>query len=54
MITRVLVRVTHRAGRGLMLRCVLRVAGALRRVADQVQGAEDTVAEEQRPHEEER
>ena len=48
----VLVRVVHRAG--LVLRCVLRGAGALRKVANQVQGAEDTVAEEQRPHEEER
>jgi hypothetical protein len=45
MICRVLVRATHRTG--LVLRWVLGVVGALRRVADQVQGAEDPVAEEQ-------
>ena len=50
----ILVSVTQPASRGLMLRCVLAVVGALREVAHQVQGAEDTVAEEQRPHEEER
>jgi hypothetical protein len=48
-IGRVLVRAIHRAG--LVLRWVLRVIGALRRVADQVQGAEDPVAEEQRTDE---
>jgi hypothetical protein len=49
MIRRVLVRATHRTG--LVLRWVLRVVGAPRRVADQVQGAEDPVAEEQRTDE---
>jgi hypothetical protein len=43
----VLVRFTYRTGCGL----VLRVAGAMRRVADQVQGAEDPVAEEKRADE---
>ena len=51
MIRRVLVRVTHRAGRGWVLRLVLRVADALRRVADQVQGPEDPMAQEQRADE---
>jgi hypothetical protein len=46
----VLVRVT-RTGRGVVLRQMLRVAGALRSVADQVQGAEDPMAEEQRADE---
>ena len=42
-----LVRITHRDGRGLLvLRCVLRVADAHRRVAEQMQGPEDPVAEE--------
>jgi hypothetical protein len=42
-----LVRITHRDGRGLLvLRCVLRVADAQRRVAEQMQGPEDPVAEE--------
>ena len=50
-IRRVLVRAAHHTGRGLVLRCMLRVAGALRRVADQVQDPEDTVAEEQRADE---
>jgi hypothetical protein len=36
---------------GLVLRCVLCVAGALRRVAEQVQGPEDSVTEEQRADE---
>jgi hypothetical protein len=36
MIHGVLVRVTHRTGCGLVLRWVLRFAGAQRRVADQV------------------
>ena len=48
MIRRVFVGVAHRPG--LVLRRVLGVAGALRWVADQVQGPEDPVAEEQRPH----
>jgi len=43
----VLVRVT-RTTRGVVLRWVLRVAGALRRVAEQVQSPEDPVAEKQR------
>ena len=47
----VLVRLTHRVGRGWVLHLVLRVAGALRRVADQVQGTEDPMAEEQRADE---
>ena len=51
MIRRVLVRVTHRAGRGWVLRLVLRVADALRRVADLVQGPEDPMAQEQRADE---
>jgi hypothetical protein len=51
MVSRVLVRATHRTGYGLVLRCVLRVAGALRSVADQVQSPEDPVAEEQRADE---
>ena len=46
-----LVRVTHRPSCGLVLHCVLCVAGALRRVAEQVQGSEDPVAEEQRADE---
>jgi hypothetical protein len=46
MIRGVLVRAAHRpAGSSMVLRCVPRVAGALRWVADQVQGPEDTVAE---------
>jgi hypothetical protein len=40
----VLVRVTYRTSCSLVLRRVLRVTGALRRVADQVQGPEDPVA----------
>jgi hypothetical protein len=44
MIRGVPVRTAHRTGRGL----VLSVAGALRRVADQVQAPEDPVAEQQR------
>jgi hypothetical protein len=47
----VLVRVTHRADCGVVLYCMLRVAGALWRVAEQVQGSEDPVAEEQRADE---
>ncbi len=38
----------------LVLRCVLRAVSALRRAADQVQGPEGPVAEEQRPYEEKR
>jgi hypothetical protein len=52
MIRGVLVCGTHRTGRGLVLRCVIRVTGALRRVADQVQGPEDPVTEEQRADDE--
>ncbi len=51
MIRWVLVRVTYRTDHGLVLRCMLTVADALRRVADQVQGAEDPVAEEKRADE---
>ena len=47
----VLVRVAHRAGRGLVLRLVLRVADARWRVADQVQNPEDPVAQQQRADE---
>ncbi len=46
--------VTRRPGCVLVLRRVVRAAGALRRVADKVQGPEDAVAEEQCPYEEER
>jgi hypothetical protein len=51
MIRWVLARVTYRTDHGLVLRCMLTVADALRRVADQVQGAEDPVAEEKRADE---
>ena len=47
----VLVCAAHRAGLGLVLCCVLRVADALRRVAEQVQGPGGSVAEEQRADE---
>jgi hypothetical protein len=47
----VLVCAAHRAGLGLVLRLVLLVADAFWRVADQVQGTEDPVAQEQRAHE---
>ena len=50
MVRGVLVRVAHCTGRGLVLRWVPRITGALRRVADEVQGPEDTVAEEQRAY----
>jgi hypothetical protein len=50
MTRRMLVRITYPTGRGLVLRCVLRF-GALRRVADQVQGPEGPVAEKQRADE---
>ena len=46
--------VTRRPGCVLVLHRVMRAAGALRRVADKVQGPEGAVAEEQRPYEEER
>jgi hypothetical protein len=46
----VLVRLT-RPSRGLVLRCMLRGGSALWRVAEQVQGSEDPVAEEQRADE---
>jgi hypothetical protein len=52
MISRVLMGAAHHPG--VVLRCVLRVAGTLRRVADQVQGPQDAMTEEKRPHEEER
>ena len=42
-------RVTHRTG--VVVRCVLRATDALRRVAEQVQGSEDPVTEEQRADE---
>jgi hypothetical protein len=51
MICGLLVRAS-RSIRGVMLRCLPRATSALRRVADQVQGPEDPVAEEQRPYEE--
>jgi hypothetical protein len=51
MIRWVLVRVTYRTDHGLVLRCMPTVAEALRRVADQVQSAEDPVAEEKRADE---
>ena len=47
----VLVRVTYRTDHSLVLRCMLTVADALRKVADQVHGAEDPVAEEKRADE---
>jgi hypothetical protein len=49
-----LMDVTRRPGCVLVLGRVMRTAGALRRVADKVQGPEDVVAEEQCPYEEER
>jgi hypothetical protein len=51
MIRGVLMRVTHRTGCGLVLRCVLRITGALRKVADKVQSPKGPVAEEQRADE---
>jgi hypothetical protein len=48
-IRRVPTRVTHRTG--VVLRCVLSATDALRRVAEQVQGPEDSVTEEQRADE---
>src|SRR5215208_2031629 len=55
MMTRgVLVRLTHRTGCGLVVRCVLRVASALRRVAHQVQSSEYPVAQQQRENEQQR
>ena len=46
--------ITYLASGGLVLRRVPRVAGALRRVAVQVQRPKDSMADEQRPREEER
>jgi hypothetical protein len=43
----VLMCTSRRSNRGVMLRCVPHAIGALRRVADKVQGPEGTVAEEQ-------
>ncbi len=54
MARRMLMDVTRRPGCVLVLVCVVRAAGALRRVADKVQGPKDAAAEEQRPYEEER
>jgi hypothetical protein len=46
--------VTLRPGCVLVLRHVMRVASAIRRVTDKVRDPENAVAEEQRPYEEER
>jgi hypothetical protein len=47
----VLVRATRCLSSGLVLLCMLRASSTqLQGVADQVQGSEDPVAEEQRPH----
>jgi hypothetical protein len=54
MARRMLVHGTLGPGCVLVLRCVLRAVSALRRAADQVQGPEGPVAEEQRPYEEKR
>ena len=55
MMTRgVLVRATHRPGSWLVVRCVLRVASALRRVAHQVQSPEYPVAQQQRENKQQR
>ena len=54
MACRMLMDVIQCPGCVLVLLCVVRAAGALRRVADKVQGTEDAVAEEQCPCEEER
>jgi hypothetical protein len=55
MMTRgVLVRLTHPTGCGLVVRCVLRVASALRRVAHQVQSSEYPVAQQQRENKQQR
>jgi hypothetical protein len=43
--------VIHRTGRGMVLRRLLRVAGTLLGVAEQVQRPEDPVAENQRDDE---
>jgi hypothetical protein len=48
-IRRVSMRVTHLTG--VVLRCVLSATDALRRVAEQVHGSEDSVTEEQRADE---
>ena len=47
----VLMCTSHRSSCGVMLRCVPHAVGALRRMADQVQGSKGTVAEEQRADE---
>jgi len=44
----VLVRITHPTGHGLVLRCMLHFASALREVAHQVQSSEGPVAQQQR------
>jgi hypothetical protein len=49
-----LVRVAHRSGCGVVPGRVPRTIDALGRGADQMEGSEDPVAEEQRPHEKER
>ena len=51
---RMVVRVAHRRGCGVVPGWECCTIDALRRSADQVQGSEDPVAEEQRPYEEER
>jgi hypothetical protein len=48
-IRRVSMRVIHLTG--VVLRCVLSASDALRKVAEQVQGPEDSVTEEQRADE---
>jgi hypothetical protein len=53
MARRMLMDVTWRPGCVLVLRHMMRAAGALRRVADKMQGSEDAVAEKQRPCEKE-
>jgi hypothetical protein len=54
MARRVLVRVAYHPYRRVMLRGVCHAITALRRDADQVQGSEDPVAEEQCSYEEKR
>jgi len=49
-----LVRVAHRPGRGVVPSGIPCAIDALGRGADQVQGSEDPVAEEEHPYEEER
>jgi hypothetical protein len=50
MIRRMLVPITRPTGRGVVLRWVLRITGALWRDTNQVQRSEDAVAEEQRAY----